>query len=144
MAFSDIRVMRSDVKPDAADIRLAFTNLAGFLDNPLADLRITAETPTASPRTVTLAVRDRLDVPWPGRWLVLFTVGETAYKQDGTHTITVPTDNIVATLVADKCYLIVTDSSGSVSIDIAAAAGTRKVSASVIGRMQASAALTIT
>jgi len=144
MAFNDIRVMRSDIKPDPGDIRLAFTNLAGFLDNPIADVRITAETPTASPRTVTLTVRDRLDVPWQGRWVLLVMVGDTSYQQDGTHTLTIAAANTVAELVADKCYILLTDSDGTVDIDIAAAAGSKRVSASVVGRMQVSTAITIT
>lgn len=137
MAFDEAKVMPSDIDAKSVQaVALAFSQLAGFIDNPIADVRISAETPTASPRTVTIQVRDRLNNPWPGRWWVKVLVGTTAFDAGGTHTVTWTSGAVVLVLSPDESYLCLTNSDGSLELTLAAAAGTRHFTASVVGRAQ--------
>lgn len=144
MAFGDARVLSADVltsRPDA--MRLLVAQLAGFIDNPLADLLITPEATTASPRKVAFQVRDRIDEPWPGRWWLLLAFGSAEFTLGTGQTLTVVTGSGFE-LAADSVLLVLTDATGLAEVEIDAAAGNRHVTASVVGRAQASGAIAIT
>lgn len=124
-------------------LRMFAARVAGLIDTPIAHVLITPEAATASPREVGLQVRDRLDEPWADRWTLLVLIGTAAYAAGGTQTVTWTVGSPVE-VIADEVYLVVTDSQGAAVLELDAAAGTRHVTAVVLGRADASGAITIT
>lgn len=137
MSFDDTRVMShgADVH-DADDMRMAMTRVAGFIDNPIADVKITPAASTASPRTINIQVRDRLNEAWKGRWWVRLAFGASEWAVGGGQTITVTSAGASVVIVVDQVYDILTNADGTIALQLAAAAGTRYFTASVIGRAQ--------
>lgn len=144
MPFNDSRTLTpiDGKKPD--DIALFAARVASLIDNPIADVKITPETDTTSPRTVTIQVRDRHGDVWKGRWWVRVMVGDAEYGSLGTHTVALVTGEQMLNLAPDRVVDILTTSDGSASFSIAASAGTRYVTASIIGRAQSSGTVSIT
>lgn len=145
MSYNEARVMtHAPDSGNADELRLALTRIAGFIDNPIADVSITPETTATSPRLVTFQVRDRLNVAWKARWWVEIMVGTSEYDAGGTQTLTIVTGAVMVQIVPDVLVRCLTDANGVVALNVAAAAGTRYITASVVGRAQSSGAVSIT
>lgn len=143
--FEDSRVLQS--KPDVGNtnnLRLFAQQLAGFIDNPIADVRFTPEDVTASPRSVTVQVRDRLGEPWKARWWVLLMFGDAAFDTTATQTISFTGGAVAIEIKPDQVYLAMTDANGSIALTIAGSADDYFITASVVGRAQSSGAVPVT
>ena len=119
-------------------MRLALTQVAGFIDNPIADVLVTPEETETSPRTITIQVRDRLNVNWKGRWWVRVAFGSTEWERDGSLTITITSAAISIPIVADQVYDLLTNSDGTATLTIDGADDTYYLTSTVLGRAQSS------
>lgn len=136
MAFKDQRVFQSDVRENQRDVRHAFGSVAAFIDNPIANVKFSPETTTSSPRTVTITVRDRLDVQWKARWVVLVCISSSEYSSSNTQSVSILTGNLIMQSVNRETMTLITEADGTCSFEIYSPSTTRYVTCTVLGRAQ--------
>lgn len=139
MAFRDQRVFQSDVRETSRDVRHAFGDVAAFIDNPIASVKFSPEVDTLSPRTVTITVRDRLDVPWRARWVLLVCISSSEYSSSNTQGVAMLTGNLVMQSANKETLTIITQADGTCSFEIYSPSTTRYVTCTVLGRAQTTA-----
>lgn len=113
------RVLQPVVGNDPVRSADAFRRIAGFIDDPIAHCSHVAGTEAANVIRVTLQVRDRLDVVWPGRWLVWVFITATENGDPvATQTVTFNSGSVLETVLIDGVWRVVTTTAGLIELDI--------------------------
>ncbi len=141
MSFKDPRVLAPVPEGDVTAMRAALTKVAGFIDDPIADVRFSPEDDDSSPRSVTIQVRDRLNKPWAGRWVLFLSFSTTQWGSDATQTVAISGAASVTEIASNAAYIVVTESDGSCLAEIGGISAEYYITASVIGRAQLSPAV---
>lgn len=144
MSFTDARVLSPNTTSSPDEVRVALSRIAGFIDNPIADVSITPIASTTTPRKVTLQVRDRLNNPWKARWIVWVMVGPTQWSisASGAQTVVLVTGHALVQVVTGALLRGVTNSSGILEFTIDTT-GSVWVTVDVEGRAQSSTEVVI-
>lgn len=106
-----------------------FRRIAGFIDDPIAHCSHVAGTEAANVIRVTMQVRDRLEVPWAGRWLVWVIITATENGDPvATQTVTFNSGTVLETVLVDGVWRVITTTAGLIEMDVTiAGAATRYV-----------------
>lgn len=121
-----------------------FREIAELIYRPVADVRLSAEATTTSPRTVTAQVIDRRGANKPGRWWVRLMFGTAEWDSTTGQTVTIVSAAVSLVLSADRVYDVLTDADGSIKLTIAGAADDYYVTGSVLGPAASSGAVGVT
>ncbi|MCW5776394.1 MAG: hypothetical protein KIS87_08160 [Phycisphaeraceae bacterium] len=133
------RAFRSAVHgSDPEAVALAFQELAGLLDDPIASMAVTAGAEGehgTNVRRFTAQAKDRLREDWAERFLVVVWLAGTAFGvPDAADAVAFQAGTVVLELVADAAWLVLTDSAGRLVFDATiVGAATRHVNAVVVG-----------
>lgn len=120
------------------------TRIAGILDEPIAHMVISASAEgafVADERRFTLQAKDRLRDNFIGRYAVLLWISDTQWGPPAAATgSTWQTGTVVETILANAAWVALTDSSGTLVVDINIIGGATKfMQAAVLAIVEASA-----
>lgn len=120
----------------AEQVRTHSQRVAQYIDLQIGQVKVEIGAQAGDTRTLTFQVRDRRRRDLLGRWPVLIYVATTEEGNPSAtdNTVVVTTGTVLVTCIANAAYLVLTDASGSIELDLDVAnPGTRWVHAVVLG-----------
>lgn len=116
MARSGLLPTPRGTRDDLIDMHTA---LERVVDKPLRRAPATIGAEVANTRTITLQVRDRINRPVTGRFVVeLWISTSSGGGPGGTQTVSVSSGTIMQTIAANQQYELLTAADGTLAIDI--------------------------